>query len=128
QAMADVFRNELVKGIPGPKLQVNLPNAFGFGGFGAQAIQFAVRGSNPDVVHRLADQVTTIAKTTPGAVDVNNSNENVQPEEVIYVNRDRAADVGITAQAAATALNAAVDGIKVTKFRRPLQDDVDVRL
>ena len=74
------MREKLAADIPGATLRVGLPNAFGFGGFGNQAIQVAVRGPNPDVLNDLVDQVTATVRAIPGAVDVNNDNERVQPE------------------------------------------------
>jgi hydrophobic/amphiphilic exporter-1 (mainly G- bacteria), HAE1 family len=126
--LADDMGAKLPVGIPGLKLRTGLQNAFGFGGFGGQPIQVAVRGPNPDELNNLVDQVTAAVKSIPGAVDVNNVNENVQPEFVISVNRDKAADLGVTAQQASNALRSAVDGTLVTKYRRPGQDDIDIRL
>ncbi len=126
--LADDMGAKLGQGIPGVKIRTGLQNAFGFGGFGNQPIQAAVRGPNPTVLNNLVEQVTEAVKSTPGAVDVNNANERVQPEFVISVDRDKAADVGVTAQQAATALRTAVDGTVVSKFRRPGEDDVDIRL
>jgi HAE1 family hydrophobic/amphiphilic exporter-1 len=128
-AIADDMDANLSKGIPGVKVRTGLQNAFGFGGFGTQPIQVAVRGPNPAVLNGLVNQVTAAVKSVPGATDVNNVNENVQPEFVINVDRDKAADLGVTAQQAATALRTAVDGTLLnTKFRRPGQDDIDIRL
>ncbi len=126
--VADDMGAKLADGIPGLKIRTGLQNAFGFGGFGTQPIQVAVRGPNPDVLNNLVDQVTAAVKSVPGAVDINNANENVQTQFVVHVNRDRAADLGVTAQQAATALRIGVDGQVVSKFRRPGQDDVDIRL
>ncbi len=126
--LADDLGANLPKGIPGVKVYAGLQNAFGFGGFGGQPIQVAVRGPNPEVLNRLVDQVTAAVKSVPGAVDVNNINENVEPEFVISVNRDKAADLGVTAQQAANALHIAVDGLVVSKFRQAGEDDVDIRL
>ena len=126
--VADDMGANLAKGVPGVKIRAGLQNAFGFGGFGTQPIQAAVRGPNPDVLNKLVDQVTATVKSVPGAVDVNNVNESVQPEYIISVDRNKAADVGVTAQQAATALRTAVDGTLVSKYRRPGQDDVDIRL
>ena len=62
----------------------------------------------------------------PGAVAVNNANQKVQPALVVTVDRARAADLGITSQAAAGALRTAVGGVVVGKYRQPGQDDVIV--
>jgi HAE1 family hydrophobic/amphiphilic exporter-1 len=126
--VADELRQTLDPRFPGSHLDVSLPNAFGFGGFGMQPIQVAVRGPDPNTLNRVVEQVTAEVKAVPGAVEVNNANEKVQPEYVVNVDRDRASDLGITSQTAAAALQTAVNGIVVTKFRQPGQDDVDIRV
>ena len=126
--LADDMRAHLAADIPSAVLRIALPNPFGFGGFGNQAIQAAVRGPNPDVLNGLVDQVTAAVRSVPGAADVNNDNEKVQRELLVAVNRQRAADLGVTAQQAGAALRTAVSGTVVSKFRRPGQDEVDVRL
>ncbi|HLH72584.1 MAG TPA: efflux RND transporter permease subunit, partial [Chloroflexota bacterium] len=128
QEIADDLRRTLPRDYPGAKFYINLPNAFGFGGFSGQPIQIAVRGPNPDVLNNLVNQVETEVKTVPGAVEVNNVNEQVRSEDVFRIDRSRAADVGITAQQAGLALHTAVDGTVVAKFHQPGQDDVDIRL
>ena len=67
-------------GLPGATLRTALPNPFGFGGFGGQAIQVAIDGSDPDTLNELVDQVMQAIEPVPGALDVNNSNQRVVPE------------------------------------------------
>jgi hydrophobic/amphiphilic exporter-1 (mainly G- bacteria), HAE1 family len=124
----DVLRGTLNPGIPNARLDLSLANAFGFGGGGTQPIQVAVQGPNPTTLNRLVDQVTAQIKGVPGVVDVTNPNQKTQPEFVVNVDRSRAGDLGITSQTAATALQTAVGGIVVSKFRQIGQDDVDIRL
>ncbi len=128
QAIADDMRTTIARGVPGAQVRPSVENSFGFGGFGGQAIQINVRGQNPDVLNGLVDQVTAAVKSVPGAVDVNNSNQNVESEYVIDVNRDQAASLGVTAQQAATALATAINGSVVSQYHRPGLDDVDIRL
>ncbi|HLH72456.1 MAG TPA: efflux RND transporter permease subunit, partial [Chloroflexota bacterium] len=68
--IAEVIRQRLSTGTPGATFSVQLPNAFGFGGFGGQPIQVAVRGPNPEVLNRLVDQVTAAVESVPGATEV----------------------------------------------------------
>jgi hydrophobic/amphiphilic exporter-1 (mainly G- bacteria), HAE1 family len=126
--LADTIRGELGNGIPGATVRTAVENAFGFGGFGAQAVQIQVAGPNPDVLNKLVDQVTAVVETTPGAADVNNTNQNVMAQYTVNVNRDQAAQLGVTAQAAADSLATAVDGVKVAQFQRIGQSNVDIRL
>ncbi|MDQ6671362.1 MAG: efflux RND transporter permease subunit [Chloroflexota bacterium] len=126
-ALADVFRNEIGQGIPGATVRTGVPNAFGFGG-SSQAIQIAVAGPNPEVLNALVDQVTSVVQNTPGAVNVNNTNQHVMAQYTVSVDRARAADLGVTAQSAAASLGAAVNGVKVASFQRVGQSNIDIRL
>jgi hydrophobic/amphiphilic exporter-1 (mainly G- bacteria), HAE1 family len=126
--IADELRQTLPQGIPGATFHIQLPNAFGFGGFGGQPIQIAVRGPDPNVLNRLVDQVTAEVRSVPGAVEVNNANERVRSEDVFHINRGQAADQGLTAAQVADTVRTAVDGSVVAKYHLAGQDDVDIRL
>ena len=128
QQIADDLNRTLAVDIPGAKVRVGLPNAFGFGGFGGQPIQVVVRGPNPEQLNQLVDQVQGVLKAIPGTTDVNNSNEITRPEAVVKVDQTAVADLGISSEQAGQALRAAVDGTVVTKYRRAGQEDVDVRV
>jgi HAE1 family hydrophobic/amphiphilic exporter-1 len=126
--LANIFRQQLGASIPGATLRTALPNPFGFGGFGGQAIQVAVEGPDPATLDRLVSQVTQAVAEVPGVVDVNNSNLAIATEYAINVDLSRSADLGVSAQTAGVALAAAVSGIKVSKFEQPGQSNVDIRL
>jgi len=126
--LADEFRQQVDPHVIGSRFGVSLANVFGFGGFGGQPIQVAVRGPHADVLNALVDQITATIKLVPGAVEVNNANEKVQPEYVVQVDRRRAADMGVTAQAAANTLRIAINGSVAAKYRQPGQDDIDIRV
>jgi HAE1 family hydrophobic/amphiphilic exporter-1 len=123
-----VLRQELGQGIPDLTIRTGIANAFGFGGFGGQAIQVQVQGSDPVVLNRLVDSITTAVQSTPGAADVNNDNQKVTPQYTLNVDRTRAAQLGVTTQSAGTALGAAIDGMKVATFQKPGASNVDIRL
>lgn len=127
EQMADELRANLGTGLPG-ELRVALPNSFGFGGFGEQPIQVAVRGPNPNVLNPLVERITALVRAIPGASNVNNDNERVRREYLVQIDRERAADLGISAQHAAAALRTAVGGTVAAKFRRSGQDEIDIRI
>jgi len=87
-----------------------------------------VQGSDPVVLNRLVDSITAAVQSAPGAADVNNDNQNVTPQYTLNVDRSRAAQLGVTAQSAGSALGAAVDGLRVASFQQPGASNVDIRL
>jgi HAE1 family hydrophobic/amphiphilic exporter-1 len=128
---ADVLRRDLDPHLPGVRLDTSLPTAFGFGAGGggnSQPIQVTLRGSDPVVLQQLITRVQDAIKAVPGTVSVNSSNDVVEPQLVFTVNRQAAADLGVTAQQAASALQLAVGGSVVGEFQQPGQQNVDIRL
>jgi len=99
-------------------LRTAFPNPFGFGGFGGQAIQVTIAGSDPDKLNDVIGQVTQAMQQVPGVVDVNNSNQRVVLEYDVTIDQTRAADLGVSAQTAGSALATAVSGQAVTPYGR----------
>ena len=115
---------------PGAKVRVGLPNAFGFGGFGGAPIQVQVQGSDPAVVDRLATQVQQQIAAVPGAVGLENSNDNLQTQLRAKIDWTRAADLGVTARDAGTALRSALDGFtsNANQFRQTGRPSIPIRV
>ncbi len=126
--LASIMRQQLSAATPGANIRTALPNPFGFGGFGGQAIQVAVDGPDLDALNELVSQTMQTVADTPGVIDVNSSNQSVGAEYDINVDPNGSADLGVSAQAAGSALAAAVSGIKVSEFQQPGQNNVDIRL
>jgi HAE1 family hydrophobic/amphiphilic exporter-1 len=129
-AIQQQLRQTLDPKIPGARLDLSLPSAFGNlgGGAASQPIQVAVRGPDPATLDRLVAQATAAIQAVPGAVEVNNPNQKTEPEFVVEVDHSRADDLGISSQTAAAALQTAVNGVVVSKYHQPGLDDVDIRL
>jgi HAE1 family hydrophobic/amphiphilic exporter-1 len=64
----------------------------------------------------------------PGTRDITNSGAQGQPEVVVRLDRARAADLGISAAQAASAVRTAIAGTVVTQYRPPQGKSVDVRV
>jgi len=124
------LRPVLASTVPTAKIQIGLPNAFGFGGFGGQPIQVQVQGRDHAQLNELAAQVQQVVMDTPGATSVRSSNDNRQTQVRATVDWARAADLGVTPQAAGMALRTAIDGFRsnATQLRRPGLSSIDVRI
>ena len=128
--LGDEMRTLFVSSIPGAKIQIGLPNAFGFGGFGGQPIQVQVQGVDPATVDRLAGEVEQAVRAVPGAASVQNSNDNRQTQLRAKIDWARAADLGVTPQAAGTALRFAIDGFRssATQYKQTGRTAIDIRV
>jgi hydrophobic/amphiphilic exporter-1 (mainly G- bacteria), HAE1 family len=124
------LRDPLSRLLPSAKIQIGLPNAFGFGGFGGQPIQAQVQGPDPAVVDQLAIQVQQTMQAVPGASAVRSSNDNLQSQIRATIDWRRAADLGVTAQNAGVALRTAIDGWKsnTNQFRQNGKSAIDIRI
>ncbi|MSQ14707.1 MAG: efflux RND transporter permease subunit [Dehalococcoidia bacterium] len=123
-------RDALVSTLPDAKVRIGLPNAFGFGGFGAQPIQVRVQGPDSATLTLLAAQVEQAVRSVPTAASVNNSNDNVQTQIRAKVDWNRAADLGVSPQSAGAALRASLDGFRssTSHLKREGQTAVDIRV
>jgi HAE1 family hydrophobic/amphiphilic exporter-1 len=89
----------------------------------------SVRGDDLATIKKIADRVEHIVRTTPGAVDVENSLEVSKPEISIRIDREKASDLGVSVGLIATSARAMVDGFVATKYQEgEEQYDVRVRL
>lgn len=61
----------------------------------AAPVQLAVYGEDLNILHRLADQVFTIAEKIPGLIMAHTSSTMTQPEYQVKVNRPRAMELGL---------------------------------
>ncbi|MCL5034119.1 MAG: efflux RND transporter permease subunit [Bacteroidetes bacterium] len=92
-------------------------------------VVMSVRGDNMTTLKSIAGGVEKIVRTTPGAVDIENSLETSKPEVRIRIDRDKASDLGVNVAQIATTARALVDGYVATKFQEgDEQYDVRVRL
>jgi HAE1 family hydrophobic/amphiphilic exporter-1 len=101
------------------------------GGFGGvqKPLIMSVRGDDLATIKKIADRVEVIVRTTPGAVDVENSLEVSKPEIRIRIDREKASDLGVSVGLIATSARAMVDGFVATKYQEgEEQYDVRVRL
>ncbi len=123
EKIMDDVRTELA-GVPGANLSILI--AQGAGG-ASKPVIMSVRGEDLTTLQALALKVEYIVRTTPGAVDVENSLETSKPEMRIRIDREKASDLGVNVGLIATGIRAMVDGAVATQYSEG-GDQVDVRV
>jgi multidrug efflux pump subunit AcrB len=111
-----------------PELRVSVADVNEFGGGQATArIQYLLAGPDLKILEQVNGRVLEKMKKTPGAVDVDSSLIVGKPELGVYVDRDRAADLGVQVADVALALQLYVGGQKVSTYAEG-GEQYDVRL
>lgn len=115
QIMAGVrkkFRD--IAGLEGSAEDVSLIG----GGIRNVPIQYSVRGTDLKAVESYARQIVSEFSKLPGIVDVDTSLETGKPEIRVFIDRDKAADLGVDVATVAEAANFLIGGeVDVTKFK-----------
>jgi hydrophobic/amphiphilic exporter-1 (mainly G- bacteria), HAE1 family len=110
------------------RINVSEVRAFSGGGMANAKIQYTVRGPELKKLEQITENVTTKLKKVPGAVDVDSSLISGKPELGVYIDRARAADLGVSVMDTASALRVLVDGVNVSTYEeKGEQYDVRVR-
>jgi HAE1 family hydrophobic/amphiphilic exporter-1 len=106
---------------------VQPPAAISGGGNANADVVFVIRGPEIAKLKEYSSRVTEILRDTPGAVDVDTSLEEGRPEVRVNINRDKAADLGVSVGSIANALRTMVGGQVISSYRSG-DDRYDVRL
>jgi hydrophobe/amphiphile efflux-1 (HAE1) family protein len=123
QDIEEEVRNE-VKYIPGARISMLKP---GGPGGNQKPITLSMQGADLSELQKIADKVEAIVKSTPGAVDVENSYELSKPEIRINIDREKASDLAVNPYLIATTVRSMVDGFVATQFKEG-DEQVDVRV
>ncbi|MDR3153564.1 MAG: efflux RND transporter permease subunit [Deltaproteobacteria bacterium] len=110
----------LVSGIPGAEVRLRAEQSFLVGGgmgAGGDRIQVELRGNDLEEAGRLSRLMRAVTEEVDGVSDVYLSNEDAAPEEVIVIDRDRAADAGLKVSDVSSLIKAAVGGTVAGSFR-----------
>lgn len=129
EIMAEV-RKELTR-IPGLKGTTEQISMLG-GGIREVPIQYIISSGDMENLHKYTRQVMGELKKVPGVVDVDTSLETGKPELSVYIDREKAADLGVSVASIAQAVNLLISGeVEITKFKdetRSRRYDVRMRL
>lgn len=107
----------LLRDIPGLKGFAEDISLIG-GGIRNVPIQFIVRGSDLAALQVYMKQITAEFSKIPGIVDIDTSLESGKPELKVFIDRDKAADLGVDIATVAEAVNFLIGGeVSVTKYK-----------
>jgi hydrophobic/amphiphilic exporter-1 (mainly G- bacteria), HAE1 family len=102
------------------------------GGIRNVPIQYAIRGLDLDVLQNYTKQISTELAKRPGIVDIDSTLESGKPELKVFIDRNKAADLGISVASIADAVNLLISGeVDITKYKDEAKGrryDVRVRL
>jgi HAE1 family hydrophobic/amphiphilic exporter-1 len=102
------------------------------GGVRNVPIQYSIRGLDLSALQSYTRQIVGEFSKLPGIVDVDTSLEAGKPELNVFIDRDKAADLGVSVASVAEAVNLLISGeVDVTKYKdeqRGRRYDVRVRL
>jgi len=110
------------------RITVSEVGAFSGGGFSTAKIQYTLSGPDLKKLETYSDDIVGKLKKVPGAVDVDSSLITGKPEIGVYIDRARAADLGVQVVDVANALRLLVGGLQVSTYEeRGEQYEVHVR-
>jgi len=117
--------------IPGLKVSAEDVSVVG-GGIRNVPIQYSIRGQDLNALQGYARQITSEFSKLPGIADVDTSVETGKPEYKIYIDRDRAAALGVDVASIAEAINLLVSGeLDIARYKDDIKGkryDIRVRL
>ena len=118
--IADDLRHRLAGQIPGMVIRTRAPQ----GQFimerilgGDDGLTVEVRGFDLDILDSLAGRAAGLIESVPGVTDIEISRESGTPRREIFVDRNKAADVGLSVQDITDVLSTAVAGAKAGEYQ-----------
>jgi len=106
-----------LRGLPGAEVRLRAEESFFAGGGTGDKIQVELRGNDLAESDRLSRLMKEIVGRVPGVTDVQLSNEDATPEEVIIIDRNRAADAGLSVARVSNLVKTALGGRQAGNFR-----------
>jgi multidrug efflux pump len=110
--LASKLQREIGK-IPGVKAFVQVPS--GIRGNG-QPVQFVIGGNTYEQLAQWRDIILTKARENPGLVGLNSDYKETKPELVVDIDRNRAADLGVSMSNIGRTLETMLNSRRVTTF------------
>jgi HAE1 family hydrophobic/amphiphilic exporter-1 len=106
-----------LENMPGATVRLRAEQSFLVGGSGGDRIQIELRGNNLSESDRLSRAIQKIIEDIPGVSDVYLSNEDATLEELVVIDRDRAADAMVSIADITKLIKTAVGGSTAGYYR-----------
>ena len=122
---------ERVKEIPGFKTYVENFTPIAVGGRRGTSLQFDIKGPNIEELEKISNQMMAELSKSQGIVDVSSDLELTKPEVRVYINRNKASDVGVDIREISSTILQMIGGQQVSKYKdaeRAKRYDVRIRL
>ncbi len=122
EEIAQVLRKKLVA-IPGMTIRVRTSEGLvgrmmsRLAGAGGEKVQVEVRGHDLEVADALSSRVREVVESIDGVTDADLSRDTGTPEELIIVDRRKAADMKLTVRQVAEMLQTVLSGTRASDFR-----------
>ncbi len=125
----DFIRREVMPQFSAELARSSVTGASGMGkGGGASAVQYVISGPNLNTLIAYSNELAGRLRKTPGAVDVETSLVLGKPEYGITINREKAADLGVSISEIASTVRMLISGDKVSDYaENGEQYDVNLR-
>jgi HAE1 family hydrophobic/amphiphilic exporter-1 len=130
QQIMDELRDK-VRDIPGFKAYVENFEPISVGGRRSAPLQVDIKGPETKELERISNQIMGEIVKRPGIVDVSSDLELTKPEVKVFIDRNKAADVGVDIREVSSTVLQMIGGQEVSKFKdieRAKRYDVRVRL
>jgi multidrug efflux pump len=106
---------EKVRQMPGVRASAGQPGTLGRRGFGAP-VQAMIGGPDYEQLAQWSDQLMQLAQTNPGLQNIDTSWKERKPQLHVSVDRNRAADLGVSLQTVGRTLETVLGSRMVTTF------------
>lgn len=120
--LADLIRDRIEGSIPGGFFRVRAQSGLWilrrvFGSGGDEAVQLQLRGYDLDVAKDLSEEIRRRMERIPEIRGVRSDLEDGRPEQNIIFDREKIAELGLTAREVAQAVQANVGGVRAGVYR-----------
>ena len=107
--------NAKLQEIPGVEVFARQPNSLGIRG-GGQGLRFSITGTDYDRLADQAEELQVVMESDPAFERVRLDYDTTQPELALTIDREKAADIGVSVETLAQTLATLLDGREMGEF------------